>query len=88
MGNNGFIIQVTHYGPDQLGDAPNHWQPVAGLKFVTNFVILCRQPITPNTYRPDIPVTWRVLPEFNVERLRSYLCRPDSLGDDSDVVLL
>jgi hypothetical protein len=37
----------------------------------------------PNTYRLDIPAAWRVFPEFNVERLRPYLRRPDSLGGDA-----
>ena len=36
----------------------------------------------PNTYRLDIPASWRVCPEFNVERLRPYLRRPDNLGGD------
>jgi hypothetical protein len=36
----------------------------------------------PNTYRLDIPATWRICPEFNVERLRPYLRRPDHLGGD------
>ena len=27
---------------------------------------------------------WRVFPEFNVERLRPYLRRPDHLGGDAD----
>ena len=26
----------------------------------------------PNTYRLDVPATWRVFPEFNVQRLRPY----------------
>jgi hypothetical protein len=30
----------------------------------------------PNTYRLDVPATWRVFPEFNVERLRPYLRGP------------
>ena len=38
----------------------------------------------PNTYRLDIPATWRVFPEFNVERLRPYRRRPACLGGDSD----
>jgi hypothetical protein len=37
----------------------------------------------PNTYRLDIPATWRTHPEFNVERLRPYLRRPDHLGEDA-----
>jgi hypothetical protein len=38
----------------------------------------------PNTYRldSDIPATWRICPEFNVERLRPYLRCPDHLGGD------
>ena len=47
------------------------------------FKVLART--APNTYRLDIPERWRVFPEFNVERLRRYLRRPDSLGGDSDV---
>ena len=38
----------------------------------------------PNTCRLDLPATWRVFPEFNVERLRPYLRRSDRLGGDSD----
>ena len=34
----------------------------------------------PNTCRLDIPAALRVFPEFNVERLRPYLRRPDSFG--------
>jgi hypothetical protein len=30
----------------------------------------------PNTYRLDVPATWRVFPELNVERLRPYLRGP------------
>jgi hypothetical protein len=37
----------------------------------------------PNTYRLDIHAVWRVFPEFNVERLRPYLRRPDHMGGDS-----
>jgi hypothetical protein len=37
----------------------------------------------PNTYRLDIPAAWRVFPEFNIERLRPYFRRPDSLGGDA-----
>ena len=40
---------------------------------------------TPNTYRFDLPATWRVFPEFNVKRLRPYLCRAARLGGDADV---
>ena len=39
----------------------------------------------PITCSLDIPATRRVFPEFNVERLRPYLHRPDRLGGDSDV---
>ena len=46
------------------------------------FRVLART--APNTYRLDIPATWRIFPEFNVERLRPYLRRPDRLGGDSD----
>ena len=38
----------------------------------------------PNTYRLDIPATWRIFPEFNVERLRPYRRRPDRLGGPGD----
>ena len=49
------------------------------------FRVLART--APKTYRLDIPATWRVSPEFNVERLRPrpYLRRPARLGGDSDV---
>ena len=47
------------------------------------FRVLART--APNTYRLDIPATWRVFPEFNVERLRPYLRRPARLGGDADV---
>ena len=30
----------------------------------------------PNTYRLDVPWSWRAFSEFNVERLRRYLRRP------------
>ena len=30
----------------------------------------------PNTYRLDLPTTWRVFPKFNVERVRPNLRRP------------
>ena len=46
------------------------------------FKVLART--APNTYRLDIPATWRLFPEFNVERLRPYLRRPDHLGGDAD----
>ena len=46
------------------------------------FKVLART--APNTYRLDVPSTWRVFPEFNVERLRPYLRRPDTLGGDAD----
>ena len=46
------------------------------------FRVLART--APNTYRLDLPATWRVFPEFNVERLRRYLRRSDRLGGDSD----
>ena len=36
----------------------------------------------PNTYRLDIPASWRVCPEFNVERLRPYLRRSAAAADD------
>ena len=41
----------------------------------------------PNTYRLDLPATWRIFPEFSVERLRLYLRRLDRLGGDSDAGL-
>ena len=47
------------------------------------FRVLART--APNTYRLDIPATWRVFPEFNVERLRPYLRRPVRLGGGADV---
>ncbi len=36
----------------------------------------------PSTYRLDIPVVWRICPEFNVERLRPYLRCPAVLGGE------
>ena len=36
----------------------------------------------PNTYRLDVPSSWRAFSEFNVERLRRYLRRPPELGGD------
>ena len=45
------------------------------------FTVLART--APNTYRLDIPAAWRVFPEFNIERLRPYFRRPDSLGGDA-----
>ena len=38
-----------------------------------------------NTHRLGIPATWRVFPEFNVERLRPYHRRPARLGGDVGV---
>ena len=46
------------------------------------FKVLART--VPIMYRLDIPATWRVFPEFNVERLRPYLRCPAGLGGDSD----
>ena len=37
----------------------------------------------PNTYRLDLLATWRTCAEFNVERLRPYLRRPDHLGGEA-----
>ena len=37
----------------------------------------------PNTYRLDVPPSWRAFSEFNVERLRRYLRRPPELGGDA-----
>ena len=37
----------------------------------------------PNTYRLNVPSTWRAFSEFNVERLRRYLRRPPELGGDA-----
>ena len=36
----------------------------------------------PNTYRLDVPPTWRAFNEFNVSRLRRYLRRPAALGGE------
>ena len=36
----------------------------------------------PNTYRLDVPATWRAFNEFNVSRLRRYQRRPAWLGGD------
>ena len=44
------------------------------------FRVLART--APNTYRLELPPTWRAFDEFNVERLRRYLRRPDSLGGE------
>jgi hypothetical protein len=44
------------------------------------FTILAQT--APNTYLLDLPPAWRVVPEFNVERLRPYRRRPDHLGGD------
>jgi hypothetical protein len=38
----------------------------------------------PNTYRLDLPPSWRAFSEFNVERLRRYLRRPPALGGDDE----
>ena len=35
-----------------------------------------------NTYRLDVPSSWRAFSEFNVERLRRYFRRPPELGGD------
>ena len=42
------------------------------------FKVLARS--APNTYRIDIPATWRTFNEFNVERLRPYYRRSDHMG--------
>ena len=39
----------------------------------------------PNTYRLDVPPTWRAFNEFNVSRLRRYARRPDRLGGEPAV---
>ena len=39
----------------------------------------------PNTYRLDVPPTWRAFNEFNVSRLRRYLRRPAALGGEPAV---
>ena len=46
------------------------------------FRVLART--APNTCRLDLPAARRVVPEFNVERLRPYLRRAERLGGDSD----
>ena len=38
----------------------------------------------PNTYRLDLPSSWRVFNEFNVDRLRPYVRRPAHLGGEPD----
>ena len=45
------------------------------------FKLLART--APNTYRLDVPATWRTCAEFNAERLQQYLCRPDHLGGEA-----
>ena len=45
------------------------------------FKVLART--APNTYRLDLPPTWKAFPEFNVDRLRRYLRRPAVLGGDA-----
>ena len=45
------------------------------------FKVLTRT--APNTYPLDVPATWRTCAEFNVERLRPYLRRPDHLGGEA-----
>ena len=37
-----------------------------------------------STYRLAVPATWRAFSEFNVERLRRYLRRPQTMGGDQD----
>ena len=51
-------------------------------RWMDPFKVLART--APNTFSLDIPATWRVFPEFNVERLRPYLRRPDGLGGAGD----
>ena len=38
----------------------------------------------PNTYRLSVPAAWRQFNEFNVERLRRYLRRPQAMDGDQD----
>ena len=40
-------------------------------RWMSPFRVLART--APNTHRLGIPATWRIFPEFNVERLRPYL---------------
>ena len=44
------------------------------------FRVLART--APNTYRLDLPPTWRAFNEFNVAMLRRYLRRPAELGGE------
>jgi hypothetical protein len=37
----------------------------------------------PNTYSLDLPSSWRVFNEFNVDRLRPYVRRPSHLGGET-----
>ena len=43
--------------------------------------------MTPNTYHLNIHAMWCIFPKFNVEHLRPYLHRPNSLDSDSDAGL-
>ena len=72
-------------GDEVLPDTKHTALPSRSLlppRWMGPFRVLART--APNTYRLDIPATWRVFPEFNVECLRPHLRRPDSLGGDSD----
>ena len=65
-----------------MEDAPLPSRSLLSPRWMGPFRVLART--APNTYRLDIPATWRVFPEFNVERLRPYLRRPARLGGDAD----
>ena len=45
------------------------------------FKVLART--APNTYRLDVPGTWRTSTEFNVKCLQQYLRSPDHLGGEA-----
>jgi hypothetical protein len=46
------------------------------------FLVLAKT--APNTYRLNLPPSWRAFSEFNVERLRRYLRRSPTLEGDAE----
>ena len=64
-------------------DTPRPPRSLLSLRWKGPCRILARAAL--NTCRLDIPAMRRVFPEFNGERLRPCLRRPDRLGGDSDV---
>ena len=69
--------RAVRYGDEVLLDTEHTPLPSRSLlstRWMGPFQVLART--AQNTNRLDIPATWRIFPEVNVERLRAYLRRP------------